>query len=88
VAGDSKASEEELWRAENHRRAIPKDVSPEPMALATHYRNAQRLFEKPANDAQRQLLKRAAKFFLRYFRGGFACFEKGAERAQQMASRS
>ena len=65
--GDEKGAQEETQRAENELQSIGPEVTPDPMTLATHYRNVLALGGK---------VSRARKFFREYAKHGYACFTR------------
>jgi hypothetical protein len=67
--GDIKGAREETERAERELKSIGAEVTPDPMALATHYRNVLALGGKA---------RRARRFFAEYEKHGYACF-RGVE---------
>ena len=79
IGGNRDLAVAETWRAEGHRKALGTEIHAEPMALATHFRNALFLFSKPEQMRERGLVRRARRFFTRRAREGFAIFESLAK---------
>ncbi|MBP9891062.1 MAG: hypothetical protein KBG84_04095 [Planctomycetes bacterium] len=65
LGGDAAGAKEETQRAQNELKSVGREVHPDPMMLATHYRNVLALGGET---------KRARKFFREYTRHGYACF--------------
>ena len=68
VAGDAKQALAEARRAQGEMKSVDREVHPDPMSLATHYRNVLAL------KADRALERKARRFFAYHERHGYACF--------------
>lgn len=70
LAGRVREASKDLKKAEVVRARLMPDVLPAPLDLAMHYRSAIQL-QKP-ND---KLVRRARRWFKRYAKNGYLCFE-------------
>ncbi|MCA8910735.1 MAG: helix-turn-helix transcriptional regulator [Planctomycetes bacterium] len=75
VGGYRKPALEQLWKAEEARRKHYPEFVPGPLELATHYRAALKLLDKPKTNRERALVKRAGRHFQRRIAKGYLCFK-------------
>lgn len=75
LCDDRKSALGALREAEAEHAAMMPDTQPSQLELATHYRNALKLYPSPRGKEQQALINRARRFFQKRTRQGYRLFE-------------